>query len=158
MENVAELMGALFNSSLVIMIVATMFAAGLLTTTKALGSGASEAIEAIKQLNSQHQQVRAERDSQIEALQAEIAEMRRLIEPVVEQSGHELPSVVPLMRTAFVSDNVTTLARASAARKGEAFDEAADARRAAEVDLRGLVCSVCSQTPTGTKHRRGYQN
>ena len=32
-----------------------------------------------------------------------------------EQSGHELPSVVPLMRTAFVSDNVTTLARASAA-------------------------------------------
>ena len=38
MENVAELMGALFNASLVIMIVATMFAAGLTTTTKALGS------------------------------------------------------------------------------------------------------------------------
>ena len=35
---VAALMGALFNASLVIMIVATMFAAGLTTTTKALGS------------------------------------------------------------------------------------------------------------------------
>jgi alkanesulfonate monooxygenase SsuD/methylene tetrahydromethanopterin reductase-like flavin-dependent oxidoreductase (luciferase family) len=32
-----------------------------------------------------------------------------------EESGHELPSVVPLMRTAFVSDDVTTLARANAA-------------------------------------------
>jgi BASS family bile acid:Na+ symporter len=38
MENVAELMGALFNAALVIMIVATMFNAGLSTTTKALGS------------------------------------------------------------------------------------------------------------------------
>ena len=38
MENVADLMGALFNASLTIMIVATMFAAGLATTTKALGS------------------------------------------------------------------------------------------------------------------------
>ncbi len=38
MENVADLMGGLFNASLVIMIVATMFAAGLSTTTKALGS------------------------------------------------------------------------------------------------------------------------
>jgi BASS family bile acid:Na+ symporter len=38
MESVADLMGALFNASLVIMIVATMFAAGLATTTKALGS------------------------------------------------------------------------------------------------------------------------
>ena len=38
MENVAELMGGLFNASLTIMIVATMFAAGLATTTKALGS------------------------------------------------------------------------------------------------------------------------
>ena len=36
--DVAALMGALFNASLVIMIVATMFAAGLTTTTKALGS------------------------------------------------------------------------------------------------------------------------
>ena len=36
--DVAALMGALFNASLVIMIVATMFAAGLATTTKALGS------------------------------------------------------------------------------------------------------------------------
>jgi BASS family bile acid:Na+ symporter len=36
--DVAELMGALFNAALVIMIVATMFAAGLATTTKALGS------------------------------------------------------------------------------------------------------------------------
>ncbi len=36
--DVAALMGALFNTSLVIMIVATMFAAGLATTTKALGS------------------------------------------------------------------------------------------------------------------------
>ena len=35
---IADLMGALFNASLVIMIVATMFAAGLATTTKALGS------------------------------------------------------------------------------------------------------------------------
>ncbi len=35
---IADLMGALFNASLVIMIVATMFAAGLSTTTKALGS------------------------------------------------------------------------------------------------------------------------
>ena len=35
---IADLMGALFNTSLVIMIVATMFAAGLTTTTKALGS------------------------------------------------------------------------------------------------------------------------
>ena len=38
METVQALMGALFNASLVIMIVATMFAAGLATTTKALGS------------------------------------------------------------------------------------------------------------------------
>ena len=38
MENVADLMGALFNTSLVIMIVATMFNAGLATTTKALGA------------------------------------------------------------------------------------------------------------------------
>ena len=38
METVQALMGALFNASLVIMIVATMFAAGLTTTTKALGS------------------------------------------------------------------------------------------------------------------------
>jgi BASS family bile acid:Na+ symporter len=38
MDTVAALMGALFNASLVIMIVATMFAAGLATTTKALGS------------------------------------------------------------------------------------------------------------------------
>ena len=36
--DVAALMGALFNASLVIMIMATMFAAGLATTTKALGS------------------------------------------------------------------------------------------------------------------------
>lgn len=36
--DVAALMGALFNASLVIMIVATMFVAGLATTTKALGS------------------------------------------------------------------------------------------------------------------------
>ena len=36
--DVAALMGALFNASLTIMIVATMFAAGLATTTKALGS------------------------------------------------------------------------------------------------------------------------
>ena len=35
---VAALMGALFNASLTIMIVATMFAAGLTTTTKALGA------------------------------------------------------------------------------------------------------------------------
>ena len=38
METVQALMGALFNASLVIMIVATMFNAGLTTTTKALGS------------------------------------------------------------------------------------------------------------------------
>jgi len=38
MDTVAALMGALFNASLTIMIVATMFAAGLATTTKALGS------------------------------------------------------------------------------------------------------------------------
>jgi len=38
MDSVADLMGALFNASLTIMIVATMFAAGLATTTKALGS------------------------------------------------------------------------------------------------------------------------
>ena len=38
MESVADLMGALFNASLTIMIVATMFAAGLMTTTKALSS------------------------------------------------------------------------------------------------------------------------
>ena len=38
METVQALMGALFNAALVIMIVATMFAAGLTTTTKALGS------------------------------------------------------------------------------------------------------------------------
>ena len=37
METVQALMGALFNASLVIMIVATMFNAGLTTTTKALG-------------------------------------------------------------------------------------------------------------------------
>ena len=37
MENAAALMGALFNASLTIMIVATMFAAGLATTTSALG-------------------------------------------------------------------------------------------------------------------------
>ena len=37
-ETVQALMGGLFNASLVIMIVATMFAAGLTTTTKALGS------------------------------------------------------------------------------------------------------------------------
>ncbi len=37
METVQALMGALFNASLVIMIMATMFAAGLTTTTKALG-------------------------------------------------------------------------------------------------------------------------
>ena len=36
--DVAALMGALFNAALVIMIVATMFNAGLTTTTKALGS------------------------------------------------------------------------------------------------------------------------
>jgi len=35
---IADLMGALFNAALVIMIVATMFAAGLATTTTALGS------------------------------------------------------------------------------------------------------------------------
>ncbi len=35
---IADLMGALFNVSLTVMIVATMFAAGLVTTTKALGS------------------------------------------------------------------------------------------------------------------------
>jgi BASS family bile acid:Na+ symporter len=38
METVQALMGALFNAALVIMIVATMFNAGLTTTTKALGS------------------------------------------------------------------------------------------------------------------------
>jgi len=38
MDTVVALMGALFNASLVIMIMATMFAAGLTTTTKALGS------------------------------------------------------------------------------------------------------------------------
>jgi BASS family bile acid:Na+ symporter len=38
METVQALMGGLFNASLVIMIMATMFAAGLATTTKALGS------------------------------------------------------------------------------------------------------------------------
>ena len=38
MDTVVALMGALFNASLTIMIVATMFAAGLATTTKALGS------------------------------------------------------------------------------------------------------------------------
>jgi len=38
METVQALMGGLFNASLVIMIVATMFAAGLITTTNALGS------------------------------------------------------------------------------------------------------------------------
>ena len=38
METVQALMGALFNASLVIMIVATMFNAGLATTTKALGA------------------------------------------------------------------------------------------------------------------------
>jgi BASS family bile acid:Na+ symporter len=38
MDTVAALMGGLFNASLTIMIVATMFAAGLTTTTKALGS------------------------------------------------------------------------------------------------------------------------
>ena len=38
METVQALMGALFNAALVIMIVATMFNAGLATTTKALGS------------------------------------------------------------------------------------------------------------------------
>ena len=38
MDTVVALMGALFNASLTIMIVATMFAAGLTTTTKALGS------------------------------------------------------------------------------------------------------------------------
>jgi len=38
METVTALMGGLFNASLVIMIVATMFAAGLATTTTALGS------------------------------------------------------------------------------------------------------------------------
>jgi BASS family bile acid:Na+ symporter len=38
MENVQALMGALFNASLLIMIVATMFSAGLMTTTKALSS------------------------------------------------------------------------------------------------------------------------
>jgi BASS family bile acid:Na+ symporter len=38
METVHALMGALFNASLVIMIVATMFNAGLTTTTKALGA------------------------------------------------------------------------------------------------------------------------
>ncbi len=37
METVQALMGGLFNASLVIMIMATMFAAGLATTTKALG-------------------------------------------------------------------------------------------------------------------------
>ena len=37
MENVQALMGALFNAALVVMIVATMFNAGLSTTTKALG-------------------------------------------------------------------------------------------------------------------------
>jgi BASS family bile acid:Na+ symporter len=38
METVQALMGGLFNASLVIMIVATMFNAGLTTTTKALGA------------------------------------------------------------------------------------------------------------------------
>ena len=38
MEDVQALLGGLFNVALVIMIVATMFAAGLMTTTKALGS------------------------------------------------------------------------------------------------------------------------
>jgi BASS family bile acid:Na+ symporter len=38
METIQALMGGLFNASLVIMIMATMFAAGLATTTKALGS------------------------------------------------------------------------------------------------------------------------
>ncbi len=38
MDTVVALMGALFNASLVIMIMATMFAAGLATTTKALAS------------------------------------------------------------------------------------------------------------------------
>jgi BASS family bile acid:Na+ symporter len=38
MENVQALMGALFNAALVVMIVATMFNAGLSTTIKALGS------------------------------------------------------------------------------------------------------------------------
>lgn len=37
MDTVQAIMGALFNASLVIMIMATMFAAGLTTTTKALG-------------------------------------------------------------------------------------------------------------------------
>jgi len=38
MDTVVEIMGALFNAALVIMIVATMFNAGLTTTTKALDS------------------------------------------------------------------------------------------------------------------------
>ena len=46
METVEALMGALFNASLVTMIVATMFSAGLRTTLSALGKGGARPEEA----------------------------------------------------------------------------------------------------------------
>ena len=48
METVQALMGGLFNASLVIMIVATMFNAGLTTTTKALGAVQASAPDELK--------------------------------------------------------------------------------------------------------------